>query len=477
MDCSSFLPICEIDREHVRRRNGIPLDAKVFLFVFRNQPRKQAVIVLEGFAKFKKENPHVNAKLHFHTSFSEKSHGWDIPVMMKYYGLKPDDVVTTYICKNCKSWHIHPFIGENRDCPHCRTKGSCHTVSINNSVPAHEMQHLYGNADGVINAMSSGGLELNCVQALLCGKPLAVTNYSCGIDYCTPETADFVTPLSYHVYHEQGTNFIKAATDVDDIASFMKKISGASQYDLDRISERARTWAYDRFSVEKVGARWEKIIDALPPIDFESITLSAEDVRKNDAYPFPTEISNPEQFVSDLYKNVMLTDEPITSEGFQHWMKRIEHGFSFKSIWQSFIGIAKQDNLKIDEKNATAAKVVEPAKASVDANGKKRLLLIMRQSIGDVYMISSLLRSISETYPNHNIYFATEERYSNILADHPLIYRQINYVPEMESETHAISNGDYVGFFDVYLHPGIPTQRQRCYLSKAEPVFKDLNYP
>ena len=51
----------------------------------------------------------------------------------------------------------------------------------------------------------------------------------------------------------------------------------------------------------------------------------------------------------------------------------------------------------------------------------RRLLVVMPGSIGDVFMCTSLLKNLSTTYPEYNIYFATEPSLFEILEAFDLI--------------------------------------------------------
>jgi glycosyltransferase involved in cell wall biosynthesis len=122
MEIDKFAPVTEQQRADMRKRFNISPTATIFLFVGRNQLRKQYPAVLEAFAAFKRENPQAEVKLHFHTAFHEQAAGWNIPKMAAYYGVDMKDVLATYVCKHCGNWHVNPFIGEDIDCPYCNSR-------------------------------------------------------------------------------------------------------------------------------------------------------------------------------------------------------------------------------------------------------------------------------------------------------------------------------------------------------------------
>jgi len=285
MDTTAFSPISEADKLDLRKRFGIPADTFIFLFVFRNQLRKSANAVLEAFARFKAENPHVKAALHFHTSFGEKGAGWDLPKMASFYGVKPDELLATYVCKACGSWIVTRYQGEDLKCPVCGTDKALITANISHGVPASQMRLIYGLSDACVSAFTSGGQEYHNVQSLLCGKPLACTNYSCGEDFCLPETKPFVSPILWHPYHEPGTNFVKAASDVASIAGFMNRMFRSSKRDLQEKGERGRDWAVRTFGIEAIGAQWETLFAKMPLNPGEgAIEIASAAKAKNPSY-------------------------------------------------------------------------------------------------------------------------------------------------------------------------------------------------
>ena len=89
----------------------------------------------------------------------------------------------------------------------------------------------------------------------------------------------------------------------------------------------------------------------------------------------------------------------------------------------------------------------------------KRILVVMPGSIGDVFMTTSLLKSLSTNYPNHNIYFATNPDFFEILEGNDFIYRTIPYNQKMDDLLWLEGRGDHKGFFEVAYLPHIGTQR------------------
>lgn len=463
MNTSKFSPIAENERSELRKRFGINETATVFLFVGRNQLRKQFVQCLEAFGHFKREFPQSDAKLHFHTSFSEMGNGWNIPKMAHYYGVKLDDILATYVCKTCGQWHINSYKGEDLDCPYCGAKKSMISANIINGVPDDEMRYVYGVSDACISAFSSGGQEYHNSQSLLCGKPLASTNYSSGADFCEQP---FVHTLGFTTYIEQGTNFIKATTSIKDIKNYMAKVWKCSRRDLIEWGEKGRIWATQTFSIEAIGAQWESIFDNMKIVDWTTINLSPQ--TKNDSFPMPI-VEDEDVFISTIYKEILKMDEPIHGEGFKHWKTKLKEGMKREEVYNYFISVAKQDNSKNTPIGQDFWNVIDKT------TGRKRGLFVIKESIGDIIIISSLFRSFHEQHPDTDLYVAADTKYHELLIGNPLVFKVLTYIPAMEQEMAMVGTGQKEGYFDYFYHPAIQTQRLLSYLSQPTPAF-NLSY-
>ncbi len=456
LDIEKFSPIPDATRQELRKRFGIADSTTVFLFVGRNQLRKQFVQCLAAFAKLKRENPTLDTKLFFHTSFAEKAHGWDIPKMAAYYGVKQEDVLATYVSKKTGQFHVRPYCGEDIDCPYTGEKKDCITATIVNGVSDDEMKLLYGISDAGLCLLSSGGQELTACQTLLCGKPLACTNYSSGEDFCE---MPFVYKIGYAPYIEQSTNFIKATSDIDDIKKYMKKVCLMSRKELTDWGAIGREWAIKTFGIEAIGKQWEAIFDALPVNEWQDVKSVQEP--KNENFPIPPASVDDLTFITTLYKEILKMQETPDSSGTQHWLNQLKNGMKREDIFQYFLKVAKEENNKIQAP-------AQDFRTLLDTNRPNpRLLFAAKQSIGDIIMMTQLLKSCKEQYPEHDIYFATEPQYFDLLAGNPYIFRTIPFIDAVESEMAMISAGQDKKdkLFDVYIFPTIQSQKVLNYLS------------
>jgi glycosyltransferase involved in cell wall biosynthesis len=452
MDTEIYSPISKEQKLHLRKMFGISKKTIIFGYSFRNQLRKRVLQLLKAFAEFKKKNPDADTKLHLHTSYSEMGHGWNIPKMMGYFGIKNEDVLCTYVCKNCGKWIVAPYQGEDINCPICKAEKSMITPTIATGVPHEEMKFVCGLWDAAISPMNSGGLEyVNC-NALFCGLPLATTNYSCGEDFCEQS---FVTPIAYETDFEPGTNFIKAAVSIKSIIGFMEQIYRMPESERIEIGHKGREWAVKTFSIETIGKQWEELFDSLPLIDWDTIDLNPPKSNPNYQLPANSKDLPNDEFVKLLYRNI-LNREPDEG-GFANWMGQLNNNAPREKIVEFFRNVANEEvqkNIKTDIWD-----IVDKDRPN------KRACLVLKESIGDAILVTQLLESFREQYPNTDLYLITESKFFEVFEGNPYIHKLIPYQPIFENEMAMIGSGNINKLFDYFFHPAIMTQRHLQYLS------------
>lgn len=104
----------------------------------------------------------------------------------------------------------------------------------------------------------------------------------------------------------------------------------------------------------------------------------------------------------------------------------------------------------------------------VDSGDKLKILLILPESAGDIFLSTSLLESLHETYPEADIYYACKPEYMPILVDNPYIYKTITYYPIMENQIAMEGTENWSGIFDISIMLSIFTQRQLNYLNNGK---------
>jgi glycosyltransferase involved in cell wall biosynthesis len=147
----------------------------------------------------------------------------------------------------------------------------------------------------------------------------------------------------------------------------------------------------------------------------------------------------------------------------------VKEEFSIKTIIEKLKNIIYSLNKPIKKKEEEK----EPPKMTdlkdlLDKEIEDRILLVMPESAGDVFMSTSLLPSIKETYPDKDIYFSTKKEYFPILNGNPYIHRILDYSPQMENLPLMEGRLNHKGYFHICFLPHIGTQRHLDYLHQGD---------
>lgn len=144
----------------------------------------------------------------------------------------------------------------------------------------------------------------------------------------------------------------------------------------------ARKWALDNFSVDVIGKKIEDFIDNSPfaePIDF----------KEEEKDPHAKIEDNPDnsEWIKSLYKNILKRRETDDKDdGYKYWMNEVSKGATRQQIDNYFRQVAAQENQK--NKKTSFEDIL-------DKNDEgKRVLYVIPESIGDIYMSTSVFESI-----------------------------------------------------------------------------------
>jgi hypothetical protein len=104
----------------------------------------------------------------------------------------------------------------------------------------------------------------------------------------------------------------------------------------------------------------------------------------------------------------------------------------------------------------------------LDDTGSPRLLLILPESAGDILLATSLFASLKEAYPTHDMYFACQETFFDILKNNPYIYKVIEYSIPMSNQILMEGTGSWSGLFDISIFLSGYTQLYTNYLNNGK---------
>lgn len=104
----------------------------------------------------------------------------------------------------------------------------------------------------------------------------------------------------------------------------------------------------------------------------------------------------------------------------------------------------------------------------LNLNDKKKLLLVVPESAGDIFLSTSLLPSLNKNYSNYEIYFACRPQFQSILKNNPYITKVVDYIPVMENQIVMEGTGNWKGLFDISIMATVLTQRYINYLNNGK---------
>jgi glycosyltransferase involved in cell wall biosynthesis len=450
LEDKDFYRLSDFERNQLRKKNNIPQDAFIIGFVFRNQLRKSVPNLLQGYALWKKQNPDIkNTFLLLHTHWGE---GWNIHKLAAETGVNPQEILTTYACKNCGEYEIKNFTGQDLNCKYCGAEKSQITTNVALGVTELQLNEVYNLMDVYCHPFTSGGQEIPIQEAKLTELITLVTNYSCGEEMCEQEAHSLA--LEWAEYREHGTEFIKASTFPESIAKQLNIVYRMPEHKRLEMGKKAREWTIKNFGVKNVAKILEDFIDSQPTVDWEKIKENVED--KKDPYCQVPNIIDDSEWLTFMYHNILkMKNIDRNDSGHQYWMGELNKGAKREDIENYFRNVALQENNKSKEVKFEDL---------LDPNDKGRVIYVMPESAGDIFLSTALFKSIKNRYPEYSLYVATKPQYKDILEGNPYVHKWIEYNPIMDNLIWLEGNNQHNGNFDIAYLPYTCTQRNLNYL-------------
>ena len=442
IDTDNFFRFSNEKRKELRKKQGISDDEFIIGFVFRNQLRKSAPNLLDGFKKFQHQNPDCKAKLLLHTHWSE---GWNLMDLIKEKNINPEDVLTTYFCKECRQYEIKRFTQQGIDCKLCGSSKSQATTNIQHGVSEKQLNEIYNLMDVYCHPFTSGGMEIPVFEAKLTELITLVTNYSCGEDSCTAESGGF--PLDWNEYREPGTQFIKATTHASSICKQLTKVWKMDEKKRRDKGKTARQFVVDNYSIECIGKKLEEIIDSTEKTEWD---FCFEEEMRNPNY-IPPIIQDDKEWIEDIYKNILKMEVPSNYQGTKDWLGKLQSGGKRQDILDFFRQTAQKENAQFHKSSFDDF--------FTDEDKGKRIAVVIPESAGDVLMVNALLENIQKQYEGHNIYIITNPNFFALVDSHPNVYKCLPYNQQCDDLLALEGRGDHEGYFEIAFLPHVGTQR------------------
>ena len=162
------------DKDRNRQSLDLSLDAKIIGTIMRNQRRKLFPDLFDAFRKFLDSYGGNNVFLYCHTSYPDV--GWDIPKLLKQYGLC-SKVIFTYVCEACENIFPSFFHDAVSRCSRCGQFKSG-LANVQRGASPEFLAKIINTFDLYVQYANSEGFGLPQVEAAACGVPVMSVDYS-----------------------------------------------------------------------------------------------------------------------------------------------------------------------------------------------------------------------------------------------------------------------------------------------------------
>jgi hypothetical protein len=453
VNTENFYKLPENKIKEILAKHNLPQNAFIIGFVFRNQLRKLINTQIEAYAQFKRLNPEIkNTFLYTHTHYGE---GWDIHRLCEQYGVDKREVLCTYICKKTKEYFILPYQGQDIENPIIKEK-TLITSNVGLGVTDEQLNEIYNIFSLYSHPATSGACELPCVEAALTEKIVATCAYSFGEDIIELNKGSIGYKFSF--YTEHGTQFLKSQPSASNMSQVFKKVHDMPKDRKTNLEKLSREWALSNYSIDVNGKKIEDFIDSQEILSDEIFEFKQEK-SKHDPRAQIEDIQDNRQWIKQLYSKILAREQiENNDEGLLHWEKQLSMGVSRSDIENYFRNVA----LSEENKNKT----ISFSDLFDEDKDLKRVLFIQPESLGDVFLVTSLFESLRNRYPKntHKIYISTKPEYRDVIDGNPFIDKWIPYHEIMDSAIAMEGRGEDKGFCDIVYHPYFSTQRMLDYM-------------
>ena len=174
-------------------------------------------------------------------------------------------------------------------------------------------------------------------------------------------------------------------------------------------------------------------------------------------------IEDDSEWLTYIYKHILNMSVEKTDDGHKYWTKQLNN----KTPRQNIENFFKKKAIEENKENLPFK--MEDFLSKEDEG--RRMLVVMPGSIGDVFMSTSILKSLAKTYKDYNIYFATDPKYFEMLEANPFIYKTITYNSRMDDLLWLEGKGKHKGFFEVAYLLHLGTQRLFNYQHNGKDII------
>lgn len=256
-DLETFVPM---DKKALRAKFRFEDDVQIIGTVMRNQGRKLYPELIESFAEFMRRAPAEMAKktyLYLHTSYPDK--GWDIPRLIKRYGVS-SRVLVTYKCLRCKAVFPSFFMDATGPCMDCGYLAA-RMPNVQEGVDRSTLAKIINLFDVYVQYANSEGFGMPMVEAASCGVPVFATDYSAMSDVVRKVEGYPIRVDRYRMDNEFGC--LRAIPDNNDLVYKWIKFFSLSDGQRRQKSQKARQGVGKHYTWPQTTNRWMRAFDSL----------------------------------------------------------------------------------------------------------------------------------------------------------------------------------------------------------------------
>jgi len=268
--------------------------------------------------------------------------------------------------------------------------------------------------------------------------------------------------MKFTFYTEHGTQFLKSQPSAYELSKIFKKVYDLTPQKKRQMEIDSRKWAIENYAIEVNGKKIENFIDDLNILDDSSFEFTDISIKNYNPNAIIEDNLDNKIWVKSLYKLILDTDTSDDDEGLRHWLQKLDEKAPKQQIENYFRSVATQEIQKANK--------IELKDLFDEDKDLKRVLLIQPESIGDIFLVTSLFESIRSRYPRgkYKFYIATKPEYQNLIDGNPHIDKWIPYHQAMDSAILMEGGMGQKGVCDIVYHPYFPTQRLLSYMHNGE---------
>ncbi len=211
--------------------------------------------------------------------------------------------------------------------------------------------------------------------------------------------------------------------------------------------------------MDSVGKKVEEKIDSFGPVNWDDISLEDEPV--DPFYQIP-QIENDSDWLVSLYQNILKMnwvdqeDDEIKKLSYE-----LKHGKTTREKIEKNIRNSAAQN-QMNEKYKDFENWLDK-----DDRGK-RILYVAPHGPNDIFLSTSLFESLSEQYPDYNLYVATDPKFQELLDGNPYVHKVIPYFAVMDNCFWTEGQGSNQGHFEIAFTPHLSIHNNLEYLHNGK---------